>query len=127
MSVRPGAQSPSNAADPAAPAVETLRTTLTLASMVSSEGGPVSTSVRGSLVVLEGEAHDERDEALANLPVEVVIQSDRGPVVPLGTTVTDGRGHYRAQVLLPATLNPGDYSLRVRTQGDSRHAPAVSN
>ncbi len=107
-------------------------TRLRLLSVQSSDahGGAV---VRGTLVLCEGEARDESNTAVADLPV--VLELMRGVHVvslmrngrresALGTTVTDEHGRFSARVLLPLELEAGTYSIRASTPGDARHRPA---
>lgn len=84
-------------------------------------GGPF---VRGSLLRCVGEARDEQDRPVADLSVRLSLVRSGAPPVALGTTATRADGRFEARVLLPVALGPGDYELRVSTDGDALRAPA---
>jgi transglutaminase-like putative cysteine protease len=91
---------------------------------VRAELGGNGTFVRGSMVLCVGEARDDQDRPIADLPVRLVLLRSGAPPVALGTTATRADGRFEARVLLPVTLQPGDYEFRVSTDGDALRAPA---
>lgn len=118
------------------PSVARVGTRLRVADVRASDGSPATAFVRGTLVVVSGDARDETGAPAANLPVGFelwrngrAVRVDRGaePTTSLGTTVTDDDGHFSAQVLLPVDLGWGSYELRARTSGDARRLPARSD
>lgn len=122
-------------AAPGEPEVEPLRTTLRFIAVRAStaEGDVRRGVVRGTMVVCEGEAHDETGAPVPNLPVAFELLQGRRVLTvvrdgrresALGTVVTNADGVFRTQVLLPLDLEAGTYAIRARTPGDARHAPA---
>lgn len=118
------------------PSVARVGTRLRVADVRAADGSPATAFVRGTLVVVSGDARDETGAPAANLPVGFelwrngrAVRVDRGaePTTSLGTTVTDDDGHFSAQVLLPVDLGWGSYELRARTSGDARRLPARSD
>lgn len=112
-----------------------VRTTLRLQEVSSDGGGEGRGFVRGTLLRCVGDARDEDEHPVADLPIQIELLRDGTAVAverggrrgtALGTTVTDPEGRFEARVLLPYELGAGSYELRVRTPGDARHLPARS-
>jgi hypothetical protein len=82
--------------------------------------------VRGSMVRVNGAVHDERGAPLGGLTVQIELLRDGHVAQSLGTTVSQPDGRWDARVLLPGTLDTGEYTLRVQTPGDSRHSAAAA-
>ncbi len=123
------AGAPLEGTDPASPESELPRTALTLDPVTSDDPTvPAGAAyIRGSLLRCAGEARDEAGMPVADLPVEVLLSLAGRPPRSLGTTVTGADGRFSSRVLLPFDLPVGDYALRVRTTGDTRHAAAESD
>ena len=111
------------------------RPLLALLSVRGVGGESLSQFVRGRPVVCIGEARDEAGAPVGSLPVQVELLRNGRPWrvgrggradAVLGTTVTREDGRFEAQVLVPLELDAGEYALRLRSPGDVRHRPAVS-
>ncbi len=111
------------------------RTRLQLLSVRGMGNEAGSSFVRGRPVLCTGEARDEAGGPVASLPVQVELLRNGRPWrvgrggradAVLGTTVTREDGRFEAQVLVPLELDAGEYALRLRSPGDVRYRPAVS-
>lgn len=80
--------------------------------------------VRGSMVTVEGLVRDHRGVGIGGLVVQVELLQGRRVIETLATTVSRPDGRWETRLLLPARLEPGEYTLRAVTPGDARHTPA---
>jgi hypothetical protein len=110
---------------------DVLGTVLSLDLLRADDGGGVGGSseatsgfVRGTMLRVEGGAHDEHGLGVGGMSVEVHLVRNRADDRTLGTTVTRPDGRWEVRVLLPGDLSAGEYTVRVSTPGDAHHAAA---
>jgi hypothetical protein len=85
----------------------------------------VSRATRGARVRIEGQVHTA--EAACDLTrVDVRLASDGGQSYALGTLVTNERGQYGGEVMVPTNVPVGDYEVVATTPGSQSCGPGDS-
>jgi hypothetical protein len=105
-----------------------LHTSVTIAGVYADSSGGFEGRqgfVRGSMLRVEGDVRDERAAGVGGLALDVELMRGLRVVATLGTTVSRPDGRWEVRVVLPAWIDPGEYSVRASTPGDARHAAAV--
>jgi transglutaminase-like putative cysteine protease len=82
---------------------------------------------RGSMVHIVGFVRDSDGVGISGLAVELQIVRSGRAAQSLGSAATGAEGRFEAHVLLGGALEPGDYTLRAATPGDTRYAGSVAD
>ena len=84
---------------------------------------------RGQPFLVSGDVSDDRDRALPERTVRVMLTAPAGLPAQgreIGRARTDATGHFESEVVLPPDVSIGRWSLHVVYEGDDDHLPAQS-
>jgi hypothetical protein len=101
---------------PSAPGQLPLRLTLEESDQRIARGAPLS---------IRGAARSATGQPARGLPVRLYLD-DSSALTPLGELYTDADGRLRGELLVPAALRPGSYTLVAHTDGNGTWAAATT-
>jgi hypothetical protein len=85
------------------------------------------TALRGGKLVVTGQLHDNAQQGVPGLRVEIwILAPARRQRMLLAVQVSDQDGYFRADFGVPPDISVGDYQLIARAQGDASHLPATT-
>ncbi|MDP3275838.1 MAG: transglutaminase domain-containing protein [Deltaproteobacteria bacterium] len=103
-------------------------TMTTLTDAVADEQAGVGTAggfVRGSVIRVRGMVRSVRGETVEGVAVELELVRHGRLALRLGMCSTNQDGRFEGTVLLPATLETAEYSLRARSVANALHLSSV--
>ncbi len=98
-----------------------------LATMIklTSPGAVVSVVDRGSALTVKGHVR-HGSSGVEGLQVDLLLSRDGRVGYPVGSLVTDQKGHFRGQLPVPRDVEVGTYRVYAETPGDSKYAGSRS-